>query len=1142
MYYPPRKDVSVGNYSVYVSIALYGNYKELLALTFFDRSKVLSKAVTASISEGYSVRMNYKNLSTKGMKFYSCYKRVAMGRDRFILTTVLNKEIGQRYLITTMQDLNEDFYNYLMVNYRLPLLKEWTETLYEKVMGDRNIRKSNYNFWSTNLIGAKDGKENLPGIQIHGKNIPVEQAVVIDFFMLSEQILAEAVTSLIEQGKIKIADKQSEPLVFSNFDEYVKNYGSSIVKNLETSFEPLSELKGTLDGFAAKSKRLYPQQAACVNGIIALKKANSQYGLMVEGMGCGKTLQGAAVVDAYFNQRWLENHKGKDLKDLYMAKDQPKYRNVLMAPSHLIEKWKEEITSEIPGTEVHILKDFDSLLTLRAGGKERKGREWYLISKDFAKLGSYLSPIPSNVAKMVPKAAVCKDCMEDEENKAIVYRDAKSKSCKRCGGRHFTFVEMTELGKREGLVCPKCGNLLVKAGAKPGEKDDDKKIVLTPGDFASHTSTNDKCALCGEQLWGVDCKPIGTSQDEDAKKRRWYKISHYKNHQKKGRNTAFVLKGYENDYLTKEMRDEFDVKKSPVEYGPRRYNPSLFIKKYLKGYFDFCVLDEAHKYESAGSAQGVAAHSLMKASGFTLGLTGTITNGKADSLFYLLYMLDPRRMNKRGYKYSDVMSFARTYGCIETTYEVEEGTEFRAMSRGKQKGSPKIKPGISPLLFTDFLFDKAVFLDLSDLSSYLPPLKENVVLVDCPDDVSESYNMVLNSLKSASREKGGRAVLSSMLQFGLAYPDKPYGFNPIMHPKFKDTVIANVPSCDNYRSDELLPKEEKLIEIVNDEIGQDRNCFIYCAYTGSEEMNITGRLLNLVEDRCNLKGQVLVMQASSPQATEREAYIKQKAAEGIRVFICNMKLVETGLDFCFKYNGADYNYPSIIFYQLTYELAVMWQASRRHYRLNQRQECHTYYMATSGTVQQAAVQIMAEKQVAASAIQGKFSADGLASMAKGVDPRLKLAQMLADEDDGMDRTTLCNMFDVMNQSNSSGGDDSRYGDYVPPKTFYEVMDGDKAAFENDAPVVVTKVTTVVNTDSAQTTSTTTKTTTTTVKKASKKKAVDTAQFSIFDEGFSFTFNKCGGELLDEQIKNTTSKKKPKKQMVGQFSIFDFMAA
>ena len=53
-----NKDVSVGTNSVYGINALYADSegsKELLALTFFDRSKVLSKSVVGFISEGYEV-------------------------------------------------------------------------------------------------------------------------------------------------------------------------------------------------------------------------------------------------------------------------------------------------------------------------------------------------------------------------------------------------------------------------------------------------------------------------------------------------------------------------------------------------------------------------------------------------------------------------------------------------------------------------------------------------------------------------------------------------------------------------------------------------------------------------------------------------------------------------------------------------------------------------------------------------------------------------------------------------------------------------------------------------------------------------------------------------------------------------------
>ena len=624
----------------------------------------------------------------------------------------------------------------------------------------------------------------------------------------------------------------------------------------------------------------------------------------------------------------------------------------------------------------------------------------------------------------------------------------------------------------------------------------------------------------------MDAKPI-LSEGKKPKERKWRKITHWKNWQKKNKQTAWVLKGHEGDYLTGLNTDLNDISYSKVEYGPRRFAPAQFIKKYLNGYFDFALLDEAHKYENGGTAQSIAAHALMKASSFTLALTGTISNGKADSLFYLLYMLDPRRMKKMGFEYNEVMQFSKIYGAVETCYESlgnEDGTR-NSQSRGRQISAPRVKPGISPKLFTDFLLDKAVFLDLSDLSKYLPPLKESVVTCDCPDEVAENYTTVLENLKRASREKGGRSLLSTMLQFGLSYPDKPYGRGPIMHPQYKDRMVSGVLACEDYQNGALLPKEEKLCEIVRGEIGEDRNVFVYCAYTGSGEMSVLERLKTIVEKHCNLAGQVLVMEASSPKAEERERYIHQKASEGYKVIICNMKLVETGLDFCFNYEGEFYNYPSIVFYQLTYELSVMWQASRRHYRLNQKEECRTFYLTTDRTLQMAAVQVMAEKQVAASAIQGKFSADGLAAMANGVDPRIKLAQMLAENDNGDGRESIENMFDVMNASNAASDDESRYGDYVPPKTFWEVMDGYLNERTTKAPVVVT-----------------TKTTETEKKPAAKKKpAVAAMELSMFDLMAAMKPVVVNEELLEIEKAAVAPKKKAKRECKGQLSIFSMCA-
>lgn len=124
------------------------------------------------------------------------------------------------------------------------------------------------------------------------------------------------------------------------------------------------------------------------------------------------------------------------------------------------------------------------------------------------------------------------------------------------------------------------------------------------------------------------------------------------------------------------------------------------------------------------------------------------------------------------------------------------------------------------------------------------------------------------------------------------------------------------------------------------------------------------------------------------------------------------------------------------------------QASRRHYRLNQKEECRTYYMAYRGTIQEVVISLIAEKMAATAAIQGKFSADGLSAMAEGVDTRVRLAQALSDMDSETGKE-LQAMFDVVN--NVAGEEDNDYkpmqllcdilGDDVPLERTIDEMEG-----------------------------------------------------------------------------------------------------
>lgn len=1154
-----KLSVGYGNFSYRVN-GLYvvkdPEHEKLLMASFFERSAQTVRSAIAQIATGSQIecqgQRSYR-LDTLaygyGEEYRTSMTKVPFGRDSFWVGTVVNKRCdeGGDIVITDPDHVYGDLYDFLMKKYKLRLKSEWIPAIERSLREDEYLRLIRDDFFWFPTPDVENPELRVdPRIQLHGAAVRVDTLMLFDASRVTQDRLDATVSDLIANKVIEVADMPSKPLRVETVDPYIERYGKSIVDNLEKQIETLAPLDGSVPGFVAKKKRLFPQQGACINGVEALMSSGSRYGMLCEGMGCGKTIQGAASVDNHFNLKWLKDHPGKSLKDMYRlpAAEQPKYRVIMMAPSHLTQKWKAEIESEVPGAKATVVDSFAKLTAIRDNGRERTGREWFLFSKDFAKLGAQFAPIPVKVAARVPEAPLCIDCLDNDGDYVYAKELGGKKRCPKCGGSHFRIEPLRNFVMQDGekrvraLLCPHCGKPLIKYSAKYDEVDamSAEDLVLRPGDFADHNEANDHCFNCGQPLWGVDVKNVGqrfrknpkTGLPEEVEPvRRWYKATHFKNHQKKSTKTVWVLKGEEESYKAKVKAAKGTTEgwtESKMQVGPRKWAPSLFIKKKLKGFFDVCVLDEAHKYEGGGTAQSLAAHAMMKASKFTLCLTGTITNGRADSLFYLLYMLDPRRMKSHGFSYGSVMDFARKYGSIVSRFELKpsyNGT-YNSNSRGRQIGRPKIGPGISPLLFTDFLLDKAIFLDLSDLSKYLPPLKEMVEVVKTPDEVKVPYNYVVENLKMASQSGGGMGLLSNMLQFGLSYPDKPYGRSPIMHPFIRDSIVTQVPAVEEYQDGKkMLPKEERLVEIVNSEVGEGRNCFIYCSYTGNEELNITSRLKELVEKRCNLKGSVCVMKASSPEATKREAYIQKKAAEGIKVFICNMKLVETGLDFCFKYDGVDYNYPTIIFYQLTYELSVMWQASRRHYRLNQNEECRTYYLVAEDTLQTAAVKIMAEKQVAASAIQGKFSAEGLASMASGVDPKLKLAQALSSKDDGTSRESLENMFDVMNHAD--GSEDERYKNYVPPMTYYELM----GEGEEETETVVTVVTK------------------TPVTKPEPIKVIEpipaTEQISIFD-----LFSQTGPvvtnpELLEnEKLMAAGTKRKPKKEKEGQLTLFNFL--
>lgn len=989
----------------------------LAVASFIDRSNQIVYAMGAALKHG-SAGIGGRRVAYPSKDVTTYISTLYNGKEKFHHGIAISTEIGESMLLYTRDMEEQVVYTFLMKKYELPLLPEWTGSLIAEFK-ERGIIEEDYK-----IIGRQNATMYI------GNRLVAVDEVIGCTVALSEPLLEQTVTELIQRGVIHVTDTPQEKLSINGMDDYFSQFSTSLVANLKEQLHPVSEHTQDMPYIALKKKRLYPQQISqdvgCIN---ALLNRQTDYIILNMGMGTGKTIQAATISDGLANAMAMRSSK-KSLKEIY-EQGGVRYRNIIMCPPHLVEKWCAEIRSEIPDATATAITEFKQLVMIREQGKARRGREFYVISKDFAKLSYQSRPCVYQYGARKPKGYVCNRCGKSRQ-------DNHTEKCD-CGGTYHKTVLSNNSMK--GMICPECGELLfpTNRAVNVSKYADNPTEPLEPENFAVMNGSNLYCHLCGTSLWTPCIANIDVGGEYSAwasRSSKWKKITHYANKTHKSTKTVWVHKEYEDMYL--DMIGEQALSEEEDVAAPRKYAPAAYIKKYLKGYFDFAIFDEMHLYKGGATAQGNAMHALIKAAKYKLGLTGTIAGGYASHFFYTLFRLDPRRMIKNGFNWGSENAFVEKYGTTVREFYIEgslEG-EYNKASRGRQIGSVKNAPGISPLIFTDFLLDRAVFLDLSDMSRFLPALKEQVVTVPLEDKIKREYDAVVQRLKDDSRQSGGHGLLGKMLQFSLSYTDKPYGGDKIKNPASGECVCIPK-SFDEFRDVSMLSnKEKKLIEIVKGELAENRNCVVYAEYTASPETCVSYRLRDVLMVHLGLDdNEVVVLESSSPAAVKREAWIHKKAAEGAKVFITNPRCVETGLDLCFEYEGAKYNYPTLLFYQMGYNMFTIWQASRRAYRLNQKEECRNYYIASEGTIQPSVIRLIAEKQVATAAIQGHFSAEGLVAMAQGVDARIKLVQALASNDTES-QNELQNMFDVIA---SSSEDNTSYADYRPMLTYGELM-------------------------------------------------------------------------------------------------------
>lgn len=633
--------------------------------------------------------------------------------------------------------------------------------------------------------------------------------------------------------------------------DYLNTFGVTVaerIKNLfvplfDPSKEPLSPevlaVNQYIHDHAGYS--LYDAQLAVAESVKRQLQRN-KVGLIVAECGAGKTKIGAAAIASTAAGLYAQ-HKNAGLFKTF---------NVVLCPSHVTKKWVREVEETVPNTfaaVVHSIQEFDHLYQMYERGTKSC---FAILSKEKARDGYMRAPA----------------VLYRQWNREGLQIDRKTPlpDCGAANERPDTPV----------FCCPECGTAVMANISRDGTV---YRIPANSLFFRREHRENHKCEACGASLW------TALNPSAWGRQKAWAKIGDY----------GFVYRPLIDEHIRKAKSEALKEKLGDLSMTPgavsaarganRAFPLSSYIKRKYKGRIYGLIVDELHQYNNK-SGQGDAMAELYDTAKKVVGMTATLINGYSSGIFYLLYRMVPSLMKKDGKDYETPTEFDKEYGVIQTTYEEVE-PEYNSNRRTVQsRVSTRLLPGVSPLVYSRFLMEYAVFLSLTDMGKDLPEYEEIPVPLSMPEAVEKEYDRIEAMLKSVLKNdrKAARKILSAYLNLLTAYPDQPCGHKPIYHPLDGYPIVE---PADTAEPDAILLKDGKVLEIVERKIAAGEKVMVYTNWT---RLNTQSKLERLFLER----GWRSTILPAKVKPDKREAWVDDRLREGLQILICNPSLVETG--------------------------------------------------------------------------------------------------------------------------------------------------------------------------------------------------------------------------------------------------------
>jgi len=510
--------------------------------------------------------------------------------------------------------------------------------------------------------------------------------------------------------------------------------------------------------------------------------------------------------------------------------------------------------------------------------------------------------------------------------------------------------------------------------------------------YSEELSTNIKvnahcCTRCGYMAYNKKGLPATEEQIEDGWLKctgKWCKDCGESFHHDLENCPTVLVRGGDKTVCNREL---VTCDEPLWQQKNHKISPHQYIRTRGCRLFDYFIRDEAHESKGSDSMDGHCAMKFAQEAKHVIFATGTLLAGKSEDIRPVFFRLMAKKFLNMGFGWRDEIPFGKKYGRIQTVIRSSTGGTKRRSGTGSSRSSTQsIKPGIMPHLYPDFIANHTIFMSLPEMATELPSYHEETRMVEMDPMMRAEYDQMQNECLSAFRSlyvnSPGTAMklLGPMLEAFMTWPDVPYGRKDVGY-NIEGNYILCYKMADLDRS-VIYPKEKELIEYIKQEKAQRRKCWVFAVRDDTRD-----RLEEILISH-GLK--VASLKAKVAPATRIDWLRKNCPAADVG--LCHPELVQTGLELF----GPGFNFPTLLWYSTGFKLNVLRQASKRAWRIGQKEACKTVYFYYGNSAQQTAVGVMASKLVAAEAIEGKFSDGGLADESVDDDVALTVARRLAD--------------------------------------------------------------------------------------------------------------------------------------------------